>query len=249
MLYRILTGVAALLVAALAIALPIVLTEAGTSTSTSDGRTLNASFEYVDPSTGDEYYGNIYASLSVYTQNTNDPGGGGSGGSGRAKSGRAGGGNSQKPSGGGGGGSTFISNDISLYIERYTAGGAVYGDGYTNSGDIIIAGDLSSGRVRATVPFAFYTEAAGYQETTVEVDLTFAATGALVTSRERYSSHVKSPRQSLSYMTTTSRRTASATGQFVVGDGFTGGGDIDLGAGGAYYAEIATYESKSRSSY
>lgn len=251
MLHRIVTGIAALLIGTLAIGLPIMLTEAGTSTSTNYDRTLNASFEYTDPATGDQYYGTIYASLSEYRNRTNDNGGGnGGGGSGRAKSLRPRGGNSDRPSGGGGT-QTWTSNYINVYMDRYNSDGQWVAElyGYSSNGTIIIAGDLSSGSVVGTLAADIYRPDDTYDTGTVSVNLNFAATGALVTSRERYSEHIKSPRQRYVSMTTTARRPAAATGSMTAPPAFTGNGGLNVAQNGAYYAQIATYDNKSRSSY
>lgn len=256
MINRIITGLIALAIGALAIGLPIVLTEAGTSTTGTD-RTLNASFEYEDPATGDRYYATVFASISQYSQTTTGGGGNGGAGSGRVKSERPrgssserpGGGNSGKPSGGGTT-QTWVSSNLDVYIDRFGANGNWLGsgDGYTGSAAITVAADLASGSVRATVPFYIYRPDGSFENTTIAVDLAFTATGALVTTRERYSFNIKSPRQSYRSMTTTSRRIASATGNLEVGSAFTGSGTIDIAANGGYYAEIANYDSTSRSS-
>ena len=74
--------------------------------------------------------------------------------------------------------------------------------------------------------------------TTVQVDLDFIATGPLVTSRDRFVDHIKSPRQRITFMTTESRRNAEATG-LIVADG------LNIAGNGSEYAQIATFSDKS----
>jgi hypothetical protein len=72
----------------------------------------------------------------------------------------------------------------------------------------------------------------------VAVNLDFTATGPLVTSKDSFRSHIKSPRQTYRTVTTNARRTATASGRIIV-DG------VNLAAAGSQYADISTFDSRS----
>jgi hypothetical protein len=237
MFRRLQTAAAVLVLAAAAVAVPILVIEAGSSTTTGDGRTLNASFEHRDAATGDNLTIWLYASEQTYTQRYQDTGGGG-GGSGRAQgSSRAGG--SSRPHDGGS--QTYTSRYLDVFIDRYDAGWnpVSYSYGGVSPASLVISGDLSSGSVTGVLTVETWDPAGNYLGSeTVDVDLDFTATGPLRTTRESYRSHVRSPRERSNYMTTTSRRAADAGGAIMFG------GD-NVAAGGSWYAEIATFASRS----
>lgn len=236
MLKRLLTGALALIIAGAAVAIPIMLTEAGTR-STSSVALAQASFEYTDPGTGYHYYG--YASGQIGTTTSTSSGGGGGGG----------GGGSQKPhiSGKPSSGYTYTFEDVWAYIDVYDAEWNFIGgwDGSLSNGGagfgVDVAGDLSSAHLEANIAAYGY---GAFDDQTAEllVDLEFVATGAAQTSRDRYQSHIKSPRQSYAYSTTSARRPAEATGTLGVGG-------VNVAEDGSQYAVIGLSDLRARSSY
>lgn len=230
MLKQLAAAAGVLVLTAAAVAIPMLIAEAGSSTTTSEGRTLNASFDYTDPATGDDLFIWINASEQTYTTRYQDGGGGGSN--------RPHGGNSNRPHGGS---QTNTYRYLDIGIDRYdeSGNGVSYSYGSESPSSLVISGDLSSGSVTGTVVVETWDDHGNYLGSEeVDIDLEFTATGPLQTRRESYRSHTRSPRERWGYMTTTSGRVAEAMGSIMAS------GD-NLATNGSWYAEIATFTRRS----
>jgi hypothetical protein len=243
MFKRIIATAAALVIGGLAIALPIVIpyvmTEAGTSTQSSNGINLNAAFVAVDAATGDNLY--IYVSGFMYQQTYNAPNPPPTGGGGSSRTHTSQRANSDRTKTGGNGPTTYSQTSFNMQISRYTSQGEFVSqsEAFGTPSTFQVATDLSAGKLAGTFELDTYdTSGQEIAQTQVHVNVDFTATGALVTTKDSFRSHIKSPRQTYRSVSTNSHRTATASGVVMV-DG------VNLAAGGSQYADISTFDSRS----
>jgi hypothetical protein len=234
---RLIIGAIVLVMAATAIGLPLALTEAGNSRSTSDSKSIEAHYWYTDPLSGDQTFVSVYGSEHQQTIHNTATGPANSqratANRGRANSPRA---NPRQ---------SFSSDWVSVYIDHFTGQPetSYFATGSASPTVLSIDRRLDSATLVASVDVYRWVFQGGivFSEFayTVDIELEFAASGSLSKTRNNFRSHTQSPRTRYHSITTSSHRPATVTG-IISADG------RNLADGVLQFASIATYDSKSR---
>lgn len=233
---RLLSGFVALVLAGLAVGLPIVLTEAGTSKSTSDTKNAYAQFSYVDSSTGHQFEVWVWATEGTFSYSS-------PGNNSGAKSNRPYG--STRPHGP----DSFSDEYVNVQIDELDANFDVIASysGFAQPDELVIEGDLSSGHLVADVdmyeqvgdPEGPYLEVF---DSTATVELDWTATGALTTYRSNDRSQTRSPRSSYHSISVDTYRQATANGEILFHS-------MNLAQGGSEFAELSTSDRRTLFQY
>jgi hypothetical protein len=240
MLGRIAAGAVVLLLAAVAIAVPLALTEARVSRSTSESMSVQAYYSYTDPLSGDQIFVSVLGSEHEQTIHNTATGPANSQRA-AANRGRA---NSPRNSPRANNPRSFSSNWVSIYIDHVAPQQetSYFATGSASPTVLSIDRTLTSARLVASVDVYRWVLQEGIEFSefayTVEIHLEFSASGPLSKTRDNFRSQAQSPRTRFHSITTTSHRPATVTGT-ISADG------RNLADGVLQFAAIATYESKS----
>lgn len=242
MLGRIVAGAVVLLLAALAIAAPLALTEARVSRSTSESKSVEAHYSYIDTLSGDQIFVSVYGSENeqIIHNTTTGPANSqrAAANQGRANSPR----NSPRANNPR---RSFSSDWVSVYVDHFTGQPetSYFATGSASPEVLSVDSRLNSARLVASVDVYRWVFQDGIvfaeYAYTVDIDLEFSASGPLSKTRNNFRSHGQSPRTRFHSITTTSHRPATLSGA-INADG------RNLADGVLQFASIATYESKSR---